>query len=172
MRLKYICFVAFLFCFSLVCGCGSSSITNGIAGIDNSYTFTIQNAASGMSLGISGKSQNAGASIVQNAAGTATSDMFWHAIPMNSYEYNLENMLTHQLMGVSSASTSAGASVMQYADNGDSTCSPMVTTSYRMSTAGCIWKMSIQALPPLPPLHRDRAAAWKQVVLVRNGPSP
>jgi len=118
MRLTNICFAVLLCCLLLACGCGSSSSITGIASVDDSYTFTIKNAASGMLLGISGQSQNISTNIVQEATSTTTSDIYWHAIPMNSYEYNLENMLTHQVMAVSSASTSAGAQVVQYSDNG------------------------------------------------------
>lgn len=80
--------------------------------------FTLTNNVSGMVLGISGQSQTAGASVVQEAAATTTADINWHAMPMGSGSYNVENMLTHQVLGVANASITTGAQVLQYADNG------------------------------------------------------
>ena len=79
--------------------------------------FTLTSSVSGMVLGISGQSQTAGTSVVQEAV-TTTADIDWHFMPMGSEEYNVENLLTHQVLGVASASTTAGAQVLQYADNG------------------------------------------------------
>jgi len=100
---------------------GTTSTSMGtLTTVDDTYTFTLTNAASAMVLGISGQSQTANTSVVQEAAGTSTSDIDWHAMPMGNSEYNIENMLTHQVMGVSAASTTSGAQVLQYADNGTS----------------------------------------------------
>lgn len=110
-------------------GTGSGSGTGGGGGgqtydmgtpatLSDANQFTMTNAASGMSLGISGQSQTAGSYVVQEASGTATVDADWHFIPMNSGQYNIENMLTHQVMGVANASIGAGAQVLQWADNG------------------------------------------------------
>jgi arabinan endo-1,5-alpha-L-arabinosidase len=86
--------------------------------LNDSFTYTLTSAASSMVLGISGQSQTAGTSLVQEAAGTTTPDIDWHFIPMNNNQYNVENMLTHQVMGVSNASTATGAQILQWADNG------------------------------------------------------
>lgn len=122
--------VAFAALASLLAGCGGGSASTSsssssttvdmgtLTAIDDTYTFTLTNAASGMVLGISGQSQTAGSYVVQEASTTSTSDIYWHAMPMGSSEYNLEDMLTHQVMGVSGASTTAGAQVLQYSDNG------------------------------------------------------
>jgi arabinan endo-1,5-alpha-L-arabinosidase len=84
--------------------------------VNDSFQYTLTNAASGLVLGISGQSQTAGANVVQESAGT--SDTYWHFIPMNNSEYNVENLLTHQVLGILNASTSIGAQALQYADNG------------------------------------------------------
>jgi arabinan endo-1,5-alpha-L-arabinosidase len=86
--------------------------------VDDTNQYTLKNASSGMVLGIAGQSQAAGASAVQEAAGTTTAEIDWHFIPMNSEEYNIENLLTHQVLGIAGASTVTGAQVLQYADNG------------------------------------------------------
>jgi Ricin-type beta-trefoil lectin domain-like len=114
-------------------GCGSGSATGSggggttttpdmgtLAAVSDSSQFTLMNAASGMMLGISGASQSAGTSVVQESSTSASSDADWHFIPMNNSQYNIENMLTHQLLGVQNASTTAGAQVLQWPDNGTS----------------------------------------------------
>ena len=88
-----------------------------LTSVSDSYTYTITNVSSSLVLGISGQSQVAGTSVVQES-NTGTADANWHFIPMNNNQFNIEDMLTHQLMGVSNASTSAGAQVLQWADNG------------------------------------------------------
>jgi arabinan endo-1,5-alpha-L-arabinosidase len=113
------------------CGGGGSATTGGGGGggtpttpdmgtltsVSDSYTYTITNVSSSLVLGVSGQSQVAGSSVVQES-NTGTADADWHFIPMNNNQFNVEDMLTHQLMGVSNASTSAGAQVLQWADNG------------------------------------------------------
>jgi arabinan endo-1,5-alpha-L-arabinosidase len=111
------------------CGGGGSASSGGGGGtpttpdlgtltsMSDSYSYTVTNVASSLVLGISGQSQVAGTSVVQES-NTGTVDANWHFIPMNSNQFNVEDMLTHQLMGVSNASTSAGAQVLQWADNG------------------------------------------------------
>jgi arabinan endo-1,5-alpha-L-arabinosidase len=101
-------------------GGGGTSTTpdmGTLTSMSDSYTYTITNVSSSLVLGISGQSQVAGTSVVQES-NTGTVDANWHFIPMNNNEFNIEDMLTHQLMGVSNASTSAGAQVLQWADNG------------------------------------------------------
>ena len=44
--------------------------------------FTLTSSVSGMVLGISGQSQTAGTSVVQEAATTTTADIDWHFMPM------------------------------------------------------------------------------------------
>ena len=83
-----------------------------LTAMNDSFTYTLTNGASGMVLGISGQSQIAGTNVVQEAAGTITPDIDWHFLPMNNNQYNMENMLTHQVMGVTNASTSAGAQIL------------------------------------------------------------
>lgn len=89
-----------------------------LAQLNDSYTYTLANAASGSDLSISGQSQTVGTALTQQAASGAGPEIDWHFIPMSSGQYNVENMLTHQVMGVSSASTSTGAQVVEWADNG------------------------------------------------------
>ena len=89
-----------------------------LASVSDSSTYTIENASSSLVLGISGQSQMAGASVVQESNGS--SDALWHFLPMNGGEFNIENMLTHQVMGVLNASDAAGAQVLQWGDNGTS----------------------------------------------------
>jgi len=93
--------------------------------VSDSYQIGFKNAASGLVLGISGQSQKAGASVIQEASGAGSCttaspcDSMWHAIPMGgANQYNIENMLSHQVMGVLNASTASGTQVLQYADNG------------------------------------------------------
>lgn len=108
---------------------GSSSTTTttdmgSAVSINTSYQLSLKNAASSLVLGISGSSQTAGTSVVQEAASTATCtntapcDSMWHAIPMGSKQYVVENMLTHQVLGIQNASKTAAAPALQYADNG------------------------------------------------------
>jgi len=117
-----------LACMLTACGGGGGGTTTTttttstdmgtLATVDDSNQFTIANASSGMMLGISGQSQTAGVSVVQEASSTTTEDIDWHFMPMSSSQYNVENMLTHQVLGISNASTSSGAQTLQYADNG------------------------------------------------------
>jgi arabinan endo-1,5-alpha-L-arabinosidase len=125
---------AVFFALAYVAGCGGGSGSGGTGGggggggttydmgtlttVGDTNQYTLSNAASSMVLGISGQSQTAGTSVVQESSSTTTADIDWHFIPMGNNTYNVENMLTHQVMGVSNASTSAGAQVLQYADNG------------------------------------------------------
>jgi arabinan endo-1,5-alpha-L-arabinosidase len=112
------------------CGGGGSSSGSGGGGgggnttpdkgtlttMGDTYTYTIKNAASSLVLGISGQSQTAGTSAVQESSGTT--DTYWHFMPMGNYQFNVENMLTHQVLGILNASTSTGAQALQYSDNG------------------------------------------------------
>ena len=128
MRSLYVGCVSLFVCLLSACSSGSSNGSSSsssttdmgtIAGIDSTYTITIQNAVSGMVLGVSGQSQSSLANVVQESSSTTTTnDKYWHVLPMNSYEYNVENMLTHQLMSVSGASTTDGAQVVQSPDTG------------------------------------------------------
>ena len=93
-------------------GSGSSSSTDmGTLLMPNySNQFQLENAASGMVLGISGQSQAAGASVVQESNSSST-DSMWHFVPAvySDDEMVIENMLTHNLIGFSaSAPTSVG----------------------------------------------------------------
>jgi arabinan endo-1,5-alpha-L-arabinosidase len=130
---KYSAYAAALLLAGALCGCGggASGAAGGTGGgtvtttdmgtlvsVDDTYQYTLSNAASGMVLGIAGQSQTAGASVVQESASTTTADIDWHFMPMGNFEYNVENMLQHQVLGVSNASQSAGAQVLQWADNG------------------------------------------------------
>ena len=85
--------------------------------VSDSDQYNVENAASSLVLGISGQSQTAGTSVVQESNSGST-DALWHFIPMNNSQFNVENLLTHQVMGIQSASTTAGAQVLQWADNG------------------------------------------------------
>lgn len=137
MRLHFhsaVALCAAIFVPVFIAGCGSGSSSTGCTGnncgggttydmgtlatVSDSDQYTLTNAASSMVLGISGQSQIAGTSVVQESSSTTTADIDWHFIPMGNNTYNVENMLTHQVMGVSNASTSAGAQVLEYADNG------------------------------------------------------
>jgi arabinan endo-1,5-alpha-L-arabinosidase len=85
------------------------------------YQYQITNVASGLVLGISGQSQVAGTSVIQEA-NTNSTDSMWHYMPYDQTtgEQNggLENMLTHQVLGILDASTATGAQALQWADNG------------------------------------------------------
>ncbi|MDR3736996.1 MAG: family 43 glycosylhydrolase [Acidobacteriaceae bacterium] len=116
-----------LVCLLTACGgggSGSSSSTGTttdmgtIAAVDDTDQYSIENAASGMVLGISGQSQTAGTYVVQEEASTTTADIDWHFMPMGNTQYNVENMLTHQVLGILNASTSSGAQALEYPDNG------------------------------------------------------
>jgi arabinan endo-1,5-alpha-L-arabinosidase len=85
--------------------------------VSDSYQFKFMNAVSGLVLGISGQSQTAGASVVQESD-TGSTDALWHFMPMTSGQFNVENLLTHQVLGISDASTAVGAQALQWADNG------------------------------------------------------
>jgi arabinan endo-1,5-alpha-L-arabinosidase len=99
-------------------GGGSSTPDMGtLTGVNDSYEYTLTNAAGSLGLGIAGQSQTAGASVAQETTSGAA-DSLWHFIPMNNLEDNVENMLTHQVMGIANASTAAGAKALQWADNG------------------------------------------------------
>ena len=111
-------------------GAGSSGSSGGggttqtpdmgtLTTVNDSYGYTLENAASSLVLGIEGQSQAAGTNVAQEA-NSGSIDALWHFLPMNNSEYNIENMLTHQVMGVQAASTSAGAQVLQWADSGTS----------------------------------------------------
>ena len=122
--------IASCFAASTLIGCGSSGTNPGGGGggtttpdlgtltpVGDANQYMLKNIQSGLFLGISGQSQNAGASVVAETA-NGTTDSFWHFMPMGNQQFNIENMLTHQVMGVSNASTAAGATVLQWADNG------------------------------------------------------
>jgi len=98
-------------------GGGTTPDMGTITAVSDSNQFKLTNAASSLVLGISGQSQVAATSVVQEAD-TGTTDAAWHFIPMNNNEFNVENMLTHQVLGVQNASTSTGAQALQYSDNG------------------------------------------------------
>lgn len=88
-----------------------------LTAVSDGYQYTLENAASSLVLSISGQSQTAGASVVQET-GNGSADSLWHFLPMNNMQYNIENMLTHQVMGIQNASTASGAQALQWADNG------------------------------------------------------
>jgi len=124
------------------CGGGSSSSTTTTTTTTTAdmgtltmpgttYQYQIKNAASGLVLGISGQSQTAGGSVVQES-NTSSTDSMWHFMP-NVYstdEVNIENMLTHQVLGFSataptsagapstSSAANSGAQALQYSDTG------------------------------------------------------
>ncbi|MGD0894045.1 MAG: chitobiase/beta-hexosaminidase C-terminal domain-containing protein, partial [Terracidiphilus sp.] len=100
----------------------------------DSYQFQIQNAATGMVLGISGQSQADGTSVVQESD-TSSTDSMWHFMQQvdtpatGDYRANIENLLTHQVIGFSSvppsngvvppAAAEAGAQALQYSNTGN-----------------------------------------------------
>ena len=83
---------SFVFCFLGCSGSGSGTTTTTSSGYDmgtlttvsDTYQFTLANSVSSMVLGISGQSQTAGTSVVQEPASATTSDINWHAMPMGS----------------------------------------------------------------------------------------
>lgn len=85
--------------------------------VDDTYSYKIKNANSGLVLGISGMNQTAGTAVVQ-WSDNGTADHLWHFLPMGNNQYNIENMYTHQVLGISNASTANGAQALQWADNG------------------------------------------------------
>jgi len=100
----------------------------------DSNQYQIQNLASGMVLGISGQSQTAGASLVQES-NTNSTDSMWHFMQQvdvttnSDYRANIENMLTHQVIGFSAtppangvvpaAAGLSGAQALQYSNTGN-----------------------------------------------------
>ncbi len=98
----------------------------------DSNQYQIENVASGMVLGISGQSQAAGASVVQEA-NTSSTDSMWHFMQQvdasGDDRANIENMLTHQVIGLSSvppangvvpsAALASGAQALQYSNTGN-----------------------------------------------------
>lgn len=98
----------------------------------DSYQYQIQNASTGKVLGISGQSQVAGTSVIQET-NTGSTDSLWHFMQQvdsgGDYRANIENMLTHQVIAMSSATTvsgapvaaaaSSGAQALQYANTGN-----------------------------------------------------
>ncbi len=98
----------------------------------DSYQYQIQNASTGKVLGISGQSQVAGTSVIQET-NTGSTDSLWHFMQQvdsgGDYRANIENMLTHQVIAMSSAATvsgapvaaaaSSGAQALQYANTGN-----------------------------------------------------
>jgi len=131
-----VCSAALLAIAILAAGCGGGGSTSStgsggdgggttptpdmgtLTAVNDSYGYTLENAASQLVLGIAAQSQTAGASVAQEAAGP--SDALWHFLPMNNNQFNVENLLTHQVMGIANASTAAGSQVLQWADNGTS----------------------------------------------------
>ncbi len=85
------------------------------------YQYQITNAFSDMVLGISGQSQVAGTSAIQETS-TDSPDSMWHYMPFDptpgQQNGSLENMLTHQVLGIANASTATGQQALQWADNG------------------------------------------------------
>jgi len=98
----------------------------------DSYQFQIQNAASGLVLGIEGQSQTAGTSVVQES-NTSSIDSMWHFMQQvdvsGDYRANIENMLTHQVIGLSAvppangvvpaAALASGAQALEYSNTGN-----------------------------------------------------
>ena len=95
----------------------------------DSNQYQIKNAASGLVLGISGQSQTAGTTVVQES-NTNSTDSMWHFMQnvFSSDEVNIENMLTHQVIGLSStpqadgspagSAVNSGAQALQYSNTG------------------------------------------------------
>ena len=98
----------------------------------DSNQYQIKNSASGLVLGISGQSQTAGTSVVQES-NTNSTDSMWHFMQQvdlaGDYRANIENMLTHQVIGLSSvspagglvpsAALNSGAQALQYSNTGN-----------------------------------------------------
>lgn len=98
----------------------------------DSNQYQIENAASGMVLGIEGQSQAAGATVVQEA-NTSSSDSMWHFMQQvdtnGDYRANIENLLTHQVIALSDtppangavpgAALASGAQVLQDSNTGN-----------------------------------------------------
>ena len=99
-------------------GGGSSMPDMGtLTAVNDSFGYSLKNAASGMVLGIASQSQTAGAYLAQES-GAGSPDAAWHFLPMGNSQFNVENLLTHQVIGISNASIAAGAQALQWADNG------------------------------------------------------
>ncbi|MFZ0662341.1 MAG: family 43 glycosylhydrolase [Acidobacteriaceae bacterium] len=105
------------------------AIVNVNNSVYDSNQYQIKNAATDQSLGISGQSQTAGTTVVQESTSDAP-DEAWHFM-QNVYasdEVNIGNMLTHQVLGFStvapvqgvpsSSALSSGAQAVQYSDTG------------------------------------------------------
>ncbi len=98
----------------------------------DSNQYQIENAISGLVLGIQGQSQVAGTSVVQET-NTNSTDSMWHFMQQvdtgGDYRANIENMLTHQVIALSatppdggvvpSAALASGAQALQYSNTGN-----------------------------------------------------
>jgi arabinan endo-1,5-alpha-L-arabinosidase len=99
-------------------GGGNSTPDMGtLSSVNDSFGYSLKNAASGMVLGIASQSQTAGAYLAQESSAQSP-DAAWHFLPMGNSQFNVENLLTHQVIGISNASTAAAAQALQWADNG------------------------------------------------------
>jgi hypothetical protein len=98
----------------------------------DSNQYQIENAASGLVLGIDGQSQTAGSNVVQES-NTNSTDSMWHFMQQvdtsGDYRANIENMLTHQVTDLSAvpptsgvvppATLASGAQALQYSNTGN-----------------------------------------------------
>jgi len=108
------------------------TVVNVNDSVYDSSQYQIENAASGMVLGISGQSQVAGTNVVQET-NTGTTDSMWHFMQQvdssGDYRANIENMLTHQVIGLSgvpptggvvpAAAVLSGTQALQYSNTGN-----------------------------------------------------
>ena len=84
--------------------------------VDTRLDYKIVNQNSGLVLGISAASREAGA----NASQWPDDGMpghLWHFLPAGNGSYKIENMNSGEILGISNGSQTAGAAVVQWADN-------------------------------------------------------
>ena len=96
---------------------GSSSTQKWTLVSEGSNYYEIKNSASGLLLGISGESINAGGDALI-WGNNGSSDHVWQIVSAGSGQYKIVNSNSGLLLGVSGESTSPGAQVLQWSDNG------------------------------------------------------
>jgi hypothetical protein len=84
---------------------------------EGSNFYEIENAASGMVLGITNEGVTAGGDALI-WGNNGTSDHLWQLVSQGSGQYKIENYNSGLVLGVQNESTSSGAQILQWTDNG------------------------------------------------------
>ena len=97
--------------------CSFATVAVAQVTVDTSTAYRIVNVNSGLSLGIAGDAQAAGATAVQDTP-TALVSNRWQFVPEGNGQYLIDNLDTGQVLGISLASLAPGAAALDWADNG------------------------------------------------------